>query len=252
MIYTRPFVTKHFIAYAGDSRTTELSLAVKVIDAFTDRLPEVPLDVRLKQVSFIRPTRSISGFFCFEGQETVIVDGAPIKRTTIPNGNYTLTVEPDPSSGNWYFLQPKAGDPWPTNFERRVSVAPYVPPVPALPVKEQPPLELVILTPTPAYPFPANATLIRGKVLPAGNAILRAVVSTDYDEVDPQDSTQTVQVHVETITDPEGEFALFFRRLPLRNQAITLQAVRNGPPVLVNTQITEGTTVVIHPEINVP
>jgi hypothetical protein len=251
MIYTRPFVTKKFIAYAGDSCTSQLSLAVKVIDAFTDRLPEVPLDVRLKQVSFVRPTRSVTGFFCFLGQETVVVNGVPINRTSIPNGNYTLIVEPDPTSGNLYFLQPRPGDPWPTNFERPVSVTPYATPVAVQPLKIQPPLELVILTPTPAYPFPANATLVRGKAVPTGIATPRAVVSTDYDEVDRQDPTQTVQVHTETMTDREGEFVLFFRRLPSKNQPITLRAVRTGPPAVVNTQITEGTTVVI-PDVNVP
>lgn len=241
MIYTRPFATMRFIAYEGDSRTTQLSLAVQVIDAFTTLPPEVPIRVRLKELLSARPLRSISGFYCFEGKETVVVDGTPRTRTLIPDGNYTLVVESDPIYGNWYF-----------NSESAVVVTSLFPTPVVLPMNPiQPPLAVVRLRPTPAYPFAANATLVRGKVLQAGQDAEDAVVSTDYDEVDPQDSTQPVSVHIETTTDQNGEFVLFFKRLFLANQAITLRAVKNGPPVSVNTQIWEGTSV-IQPAINLP
>ena len=242
MIYSRPFITKSFVAYEGDSRITELSLVVQVVDAFTSHAPDVPLDVRLKELRFITPTRNIGGSFCFEGRQRVVVDGVALPpRVLIPNGNYTLVVEPNPLYGNRYFLESNTGDPGST-FERPVAIGPYVTPVvlPLNPVRA--PLEVVRLLPTPAYPFPGTATLVRGKVLQAGNAVAGAVVGTDYREIDPLDSTRTVLVHVESYTDRSGEFVLFFKRLRTKSQPIPIQVVKNGPPFPVNTTITEGTT----------
>jgi len=247
MIYTRPFITKKFIAYAGDSRRTDLSLAVLVNDAFTRRLefdgttfsdilqqPLVRLNVSLKELPDFKPIRGERGFYCFEGTETVTIDGLVVVRVPIPNGNYTLIVEPDPTSGNWYNLQPKqAGDPWTDTFERPVTLPM---PNPLLP------LETVTLSPTPAYPFPANATLVRGLVIKNGAPLPLAVVNTTYDEVDPNDTSLTVSVQVETITDRVGEFVLFFKNLPQKTQALLLTATKGPDQDQVATVITEGTT----------
>ena len=251
MIYMRPFITKHFIAYEGDSRITQLSLAVQVVDAFTRTAPDVPLDVRLKELPFIRPSKSIGGFFCFEGRQTVVVDGVALPtRVLIPDGNYTLVVEPDPLFADRYFLEGNSGDPG-TTFERPVAVTPYATPV-VLPLNPlRAPLQIVRFLPTPAYPFPSNATLVRGNVLQAGVPVVGAVVSTDYKEIKPTDSSQTILVHVETFTDRGGEFVLFFKRLRVKTQPITVQVVKNGPPFPVNTQITEGTTTPLV-DINLP
>lgn len=234
MIYTRPYVTKKFIAYAGDSRTADVALAIRVTDAFTAGPAQVPLSVRLKELPRIRPIRGESSFYCFEGTETVIIDGLTIISNPIPNGNYTLLVEPDPTSGNQFNLQPKQpGQPWTTNFER-----PIVLPLPN-PLQ---PLEVVTLSPTPAYPFPANATLIRGTVKKFGVAVGAAVVSTTYDQVDPADTTQTISVDVETITDPAGEYVLFFKSLPANTQNITVVAKKNADQNQITPTIIEGST----------
>ncbi len=235
MIYRRPYITTRFIAYEGDSRTTDVKLAVRVIDSFTEDPAVVPLSVRLKELLEIRPLRGASGFYCFEGTETVKVNGTTIVRNPIPDGNYTLIVEPDPTAGNQYSLQPKIlGQPWTTTFER-----PIVLPLPN-PLQ---PLEVVTLSPTPAYPFPANATLVRGTVTKFGAAVPAAVVSTTYDETDPADTTQTVAVAIETITDPVGEFVLFFKNLPTKDQNITIVARKNADQNQIASTITEGTTV---------
>jgi len=234
MIYTRPFTTRRFIAYAGDSWRKELSLVVQVTDEFTDQQPQVPLSVSLKELPQQLPFRNDHGFFCFEGRETVTIDGVARTRDVIPNGNYTLVVEPDPTSGNFFYLQPRPGDPWSKTFELSLTLP--------LPNPLQP-LEAVTLSPTPSYPFPANATLVRGRVREGGVAAPDAVVSSTYTAVDPTDATQTVFRNVATLTDREGEFALFFKRLPLKTQTITITAVKNGPPVPVpNILITEGKT----------
>lgn len=233
MIHTRPFITTKFIGHAGDSRRTDVSLAVQVVDAFTELQPEVALRVRLKELPDIRPLRGHSGFYCFEGRETVTINGTVVNRNPIPDDNYTLVVQPDPLAGNQFFLQPRQiGQPWTNNFER-----PIVLPMPN-PLN---PLEVVTFAPTPAYPFPANATLVRGVVRQGGAAVPEAVVSTEYDEVDPLDPTLTVQRDIETLTDREGEFALFFKRLPQKTQAIQLTATK-GTQVQVGVVITEGQT----------
>lgn len=234
MIYTRPYITKKFIAYAGDSRTSDVTLAVRVMDAFTGEPALVPLRVRLKELPRIRPLRGESGFYCFEGTETVILNGTTIISNPIPNGNYTLVVEPDPTSGNQFNLQPRqVGQPWTTTFER-----PIVLPLPN-PLQ---PLEVVTLSPTPAYPFPANATLVRGTVKRFGVAVGAAVVRTTYNKVDPTDTTQQIPVQIETITDPAGEYVLFFKSLPAKTQNLTIVATKNGDQNQITSVITEGST----------
>ena len=232
MIHTRPFITKKLIGYAGDSRRTQVTLAVQVIDSFTELPLELPLSIRLKELPDIKTLRGQRGFYCFEGRETVTIDGTVINRTPIPDGNYTLVVQPDPAAGNIHFLQPRqVGQPWTGNFER-----PVVLPLPN-PLN---PLEVVTFAPTPAYPFPANATLVRGLVRQGGAAVPNVVVTSTYDEVDPLDPSLTVSRDVETLTDREGEYALFFKRLPDRTQAITVRV--RGTAVQIPIVITEGTT----------
>jgi hypothetical protein len=234
MIYTRPYMTKKFIAYAGDSRTADVALAVRVMDAFTEEPARVPLNVGLKELPRLRPIRGESGFYCFVGTETVIIDGVTIISNPIPNGNYTLLVEPDPTSGNQFNLQPRLlGQPWTTAFER-----PIVLPLPN-PLQ---PLEIVTLAPTPAYPFPANATLVRGTVKKFGVAVGAAVVKTKYDQVDRADTTQTISVDIETMTDPVGEYVLFLKSLPAKTQTITIVATKNSDQNQITPTITEGTT----------
>lgn len=235
MIYTRPFITKKFIAYGGDSRTTDVTLAVRVNDAFTGEPPQVPLSVKLKELPKIRPIRGESGVYCFEGTKTVIIDGITVITNLIPNGNYTLLVEPDPTSGNQFNLQPRQlGQPWTATFER-----PIVLPLPNLPNPLQP-LEVVTLSPTPAYPFPANTTLVRGTLKKFGVDVGAAVVSTTYDQVDPADTTQTISADIETITDPAGEYVLFFKSLPAKTQNIKIVAKKDGDQKQITPTITEG------------
>jgi len=246
MIYTRPFITKKFIAFAGDSRRTDLSLAVLVNDAFTRRLefdgitfqdvlqqPLIRVDVSLKELPDFKPIRGAGGSYCFEGTETVTIDGNVVVRVAIPNGNYTLIIKPDSTSGNFYNLQPRPGDPWTDAFERPITLPM---PNPLLP------LETVTLSPTPAFPFPANATLVRGRVIQNGAPLPLAVVDATYNEVDPNDTSLTVPWQIETISDREGEFVLFFKNLPTRTQPVLVRATKGADQDQVATVITEGTT----------
>lgn len=220
MIYTRPFVTTRFVAHAGDSRTHVLSLAVEVLDAFTRRPAEVSLRVLLKERPRFSPLLTRGGFYCFEA---------------VPAGTYTLLVEPDRTNADWFYLQPRPGENWSDGFERAVTL-----PMP----DPKRPLETVALSPKPSYHFPPNATLIRGRVVRGANSdpIAAAVVKTNYSQVDPKDTSNQVAVDVETQTDIEGEFVLFFQALPTKFQTVTLTAMKGAqlPPQPI--EIEEGTT----------
>jgi hypothetical protein len=223
MIFTRPFMTRQFIDYEeGDSYLRVLSIAFRPIDEFTNRQPASPLRVALKELPGTRALRNQSGFICFEG---------------IDAGNYRLLVKPDPVTADWFYLKPPLGQPWTPNFERPIEVLPNV-----LLTFD------LILTPKPSYPFPANATLVRGTVTqgtPKG--VPNAVVSTTYEQVDPADSDLTIFVDVETLTNLEGEYVLFFKSLPQVTQQLTVTAALGAVQVQDQIVITEGQTLQANP-----
>lgn len=229
MTYTRPFVTSRFTAHEGDSWRRPLSLAVRVDDAFTGRMAVAPLRVYLKELRFLPVLRSLGGLFCFEGRRP---------GEALPAGNYTLVVEPDRTRADFFFLQPAQGGQWSESFERVVTL-PLIGP--------DAPLEVVTLAPRPSYPFPANATLVRGRVTQGGQPSAGAVVSSTYDQVDPADTTQTVSVSVETMTDRGGEYVLFFKKLPDPTQTVTVIAEKGGQTVQQQVLITEGATLLAGP-----
>lgn len=218
MIYTRPFVTGRFIAHAGESWISQVSLAVRVVDSFTEEPPPVSIRVRLKELPRTVPVRNRSGFFCFEG-------------ITAP-GPYTLVLEPDRTTSDWYYLEP-TGPVWNDTFERVINLPKPDP---------KSPVEIATFVPKTSYPFPASATLVRGMVTkgtPAG--VGGAIVSTTYQHEDPPGSPPS-PIQVRTLTDREGEFVLFFKRLPNATQPIILRADKDGAQVQQPVIITEGTT----------
>lgn len=217
MIYTRPFIAARFIAYAGDSRASQLALAVRVIDSFTEEPPPVAIRVRLKELPGSVPVRNQSGFFCFEGAPTP--------------GPYTLVFEPDRTTSDWYYLDSNA-PVWTDTFKRTINLPM---PNPASPV------EIATFVPKSSYPFPGNATLVRGKVTQGGVNVEGAIVSTTYQHEDPPGAPSS-PVSVRTLTDREGEFVLFFKRLPNATQPITLTADKLAASVQQIVMITEGTT----------
>lgn len=231
MTYTRPFITRRFVAHAGDARSRQLALAVRVKDDFTGKLAEAPLQVFLKELRQLRILRNQSGVFCFEE----IRPGE-----NIPPGDYTLVVEPDPTTADWFYLKPLNPGTWSDNFERPITL-----PLP----NPQSPLATVTLSPKTSYPFPSNATLVRGTVTGGAPAtgIGGAVVRSTYDQVDPADSDQTIPVDVETQTDRAGEYVLFFQKLPDKTQHVNVIAAKDGQQVQLDVDITEGNTLIADP-----
>ncbi|HEX8921934.1 MAG TPA: carboxypeptidase-like regulatory domain-containing protein [Pyrinomonadaceae bacterium] len=237
MTFTHPFVTSRFVVHAGDSYLSQLSLSVLVIDAFTGKQVNAPLRVFLKQLRRLRPLRSQSGFFCFEGNKC-FEDGKCFEQ--IKAGKYTLVVEPDPTTADWFYLQPLPSGEWTDKFEREITL-----PMP----DPQKPLVTVTFSPKASYPFPANATLVRGRVIAGANGpgIPGAVVKSTYHQVDPKDNDRTVSVNVETQTDSAGEYVLFFQKLPGKTQPITVTATKDGKQGKRDVNIMEGTTLAADP-----
>jgi hypothetical protein len=128
MALIKPFVTKKFTAYAGDTRTSTVSLAIWLVDEVTQQSAATAVTVSLKEITR-KPIKNPSGYYCF---------------TDLAAGNYTVVVEPDPMQSGWY-------------FQEEVSVTIPMP-------KRSEPVQEIILKPTPAYPFPYLLTLVRGFV----------------------------------------------------------------------------------------
>jgi hypothetical protein len=230
--YTRPFIAARFTAYAGDTRPHELFLAVRVIDSFTEEPPPIAISVRLKQLPLLVPTRNPSGFFCFEA--TPKLDPAPgePREPLIPPGAYVLVFKPDRTTSDWYYLESNV-PAWSDTFERAINLPKPDP---------KSPVEIATFVPKSSYPFPGNATLVRGKVMRGGlTNVEGAIVSTTYQrEASP--GAPPTPASVRTLTDREGEFVLFFKRLPSATQTITLTAAEGLIQVPRTVTITEGTT----------
>jgi hypothetical protein len=188
-----------------------------VLDSFTEEPPQIPIRARLKELPRTFPVRNQGGFICFG----VIADP----------GAYTLVIEPDRVASDWYYLESN-GPVWTDTFERAINL-----PMP----DPTSPLEIATFTPKTSYPFPANATLVRGMVTQGTpDGVGGAIVSTTYEHEKPPGSPPS-PVQVRTLTDRGGEFVLFFKRLPDATQQITLTAEKDGAQVQQPVLITEGT-----------
>ena len=222
-----PFRTASFTIYGTDApRSLAMSLAVQVVDEFTQERVKTPVLVTLAKKQSVKGKfeeqksfRNQSGDYCFEGQ---------------PNGNYSLLAQPDPVS-DYYFLRPEVGQPWLDTYSRDV----------VLPFAAGPAL-LVTMAPKPGYPFPAGTTLVRGRVL--GNAkapVNRASITADYSHPQPTlaDPQATVTLTAQTRTDQQGYFSLFFRALSSTPANISVTA-KDGVRVKTQAvQITERDSV---------
>ena len=190
MNFTRPFVTTHFVDFEeGDSHRHGLSIALRPIDEFTQDLLGIPLRVKLKERPKLRPLQNLSGFVCFEDLQV---------------GKYTLLIDRDPAIADLFYVKPPQGT-WTDKFEFLTEVFANV-------VSS---FDLHFVPRPSTYPFPTNATLLRGIVTQGSTAgVADAVVRATYREVNPQDPTLQIPRTVEALTNAKGEYALFFKRLP--------------------------------------
>ncbi len=179
------YVTDKFTAYEGDVIIVKLSLALWLIDDYTQNEPIGQVKVRIKEGD-IKAKKNLSGYYFF---------------TDLTDGNYTVVVESE-----FYFAE-----------ERKIDISQLNP---------KNPLDEIVLKPKPFYPFPDNATLLRGLVSDNGpviNAVLK-VVGTP----------------METQTDENGEFVLYFDGGEDGN--IKFEIKMYGYTKLIDTTLTEQET----------
>lgn len=80
------------------------------------------------------------------------------------------------------------------------------------------------LNPRPIYPFPSDATLVRGTVVSSGATIDAADVTADREIiVDKDKPEENIIQTVSTITDHNGEFVLFFRKCGKGTVTVTIK-----------------------------
>jgi hypothetical protein len=89
------------------------------------------------------------------------------------------------------------------------------------------PVVQIVLKPSPGYPFPAGATLLRG-VVTGGSAVPGADVSV-------------IGKTMTTNTNERGEFVLFFRGI--KTESITIVIKKGGDTKSVGATIEEGKTI---------
>jgi len=222
MTFTRPYDTRFFLdVEQGDSHRHDLSIAIRPFDQFTEEPPLTPPRVKLKELPTARSIRSLSGLLCFE-------DIAP--------SEYNVVVQRDAEVVDRFFIKPPAG-PWTDTLEIPIKLLPNV----VLSFDLQ-------LAPRPSYPFPLHATLVRGFVTQDSKPAADAVVRATYREVNPADNTQTILVTVESLTNTDGEYVTFFKRLPKLKSAdppltadlVAVKGTSQSPTQTV--EIKEGTT----------
>jgi hypothetical protein len=213
-------VTSRFITYEDDASQQTASLVVIPLDDVRNQAPAAPLRVVLKEQPRRAAVTNASGHFVF-------VD--------VPDGTYTLIVEPDRVNADWYFLRPIAGEAWGTGFERQVTL-------PKASAKE--PVEIVTLTPKPGYPFAPAATLLLGRVTTgaAADPARLAVVRTAYERTKKGNPDETETVALETATDAHGYFVMFFHSLPEPKQPVEVEAALGGSSSSATVEIQEGKT----------
>lgn len=164
------------VFYGSDNLARSVSIVVDPRDAVTgDRVP-VPLEVRLKNVA-AEPIAARSGVYCFTDLK-------------LAAGNYTVQVRPQKNDRSRYF-----------DAEQLFPFDPN--PLPAEPLKRNP--VQVKLLPRTSYPFDAQTTLARGRIVKASNGLF-------IDDAQIFLTLDSVDKGLWQRTDERGEFVIFFPR----------------------------------------
>lgn len=159
----------------GRERPASLSLVVRVVDAFTGRPPQWPLDVSVDGLD-ATPVRGRHGHYLF-----LDVD--------LPSSPITVDV---------------AGSPWYDDAREPVQLSTADDPTPPALNPRRRPL-VVKMVPSTRYPFPPGTTLVRGVVRDERGGADRPVpdAMVGIDGIDRRSRTTGV-----------GEFALFLQLSP--------------------------------------
>lgn len=177
-----------------------LSFAAWLIDDYTQKEPSGEVRVMLKgeNIAIVKAMKNLSGYHTFSG---------------LPEGKYTLSVESE-----LYFPE-----------ERTVDTRTFV--------GSKDPVVEIILKPKPLYPFPDQATLLRGLLasatdseLPAGITVSMTSKMTDW----------KIQGPIQVIPDEKGEFVLYFREFFKGKVEVIFEIEGEGIEKIVPASIEEG------------
>jgi hypothetical protein len=220
----------------------DFGFALLLYDGFTRSQQLVgQITVRLKDKPTIKP------FTPFEktAEATFLFFG-------LPPGDYTVQVrsnERTPEARPAYYLPadipitiPMPHVLWPAFPDITLADQDKLPDDPGQPAAYRAQRKAATLQPSTAYPFPAGATLVRGKVLAAGVPLLDAVV-TDSNQLNYQTGTYR--------TGSDGEFVLFFENVSgAIDTTITLLATHEARPnKRTDVKVRRGITAVTNIEM---
>lgn len=168
-------------------------------------ITRLSLAIRLKDdYTGEEPIGYIEVMYGEENQKAIKNPGGYYIFTDMPAGNNTVSVK-----SKVYYSQELAVNP-------------------SLLDPKNPVLE-ILLKPLPSYPFPANATLARGLL---SNPDMNLTANVNIKAVKPE---------IETISDANGEFVLYFK--DVKNKKITIEFKKDGKSKTVKTNLDEGKTV---------
>lgn len=158
----------------------------------------------------------------------------------LPSGSYVISVEAAPETAFYSNVSipismPMPDPLWPAYPD--ISLADKSKPLddPGQPAAYRAQRALATLAPTPSYPFPAGATLLRGTVLAGTTPLAGATVERVPSESPGENA----------VTDANGEFVLFFTDIDGMGEVATIQATHPLRPNTGQAQVTleRGTTI---------
>lgn len=263
MVFTEPYIQNNYTVYPGDIRTINLSFAVWLIDDFTRE--QAMGNIRVVTKTGIEAIKNLTGYYIFTDLEKgqyfvdifsdlyyfreIPIDTTKIKTldvplefdTTGPTQGATSTKLKDVSrlqkddtvefrniSGEVEQENIIAIDDntetisWIDGLEHDFSAAD------STILAFQNPVVTIRLKPLPSYPFPNNATLVRGLIKDSGgNPVTKANV-----EVNSQD--------IKTESDKNGEFVIYFSSI--ENNPIQIDIEKSGNTKTFTQPLEEGKT----------
>lgn len=174
---SNPLLTNKFTLYPGDTLQTKLSLVLMIMDGYSGKILTSGINVLLKASLKMKPIINVSGYYCF---------------TRLHDDVVNIIVEPINGDYGVYFKHNQVVD---------LSV-----------LDDKDPVVQIFMIPKSNYPFPKQATLIRGSIVSNNKGVEEASIVAIYTNEKNNDSNETDKLAVSK-SDHNGEFALALNRI---------------------------------------
>lgn len=185
---SKPLVTNKFTLYPGNTLQSTLSLALLIIDGYSGRVLRSGIKVLLKADPKIKPIINVSGYYCFSQLQDDIV-----------------SVIVEPNIGNFGIY---------SKHEQTVDLTL---------LDEKDPVVKILLIPKSNYPFPKQATLIRGSIVSNNKGLEDALIEAIYINEQNNNDNESDKLAVSR-TNQHGEFALALKQIKFQDN--------KKPPIL--------------------